>query len=715
MSKAYLTDAAVKFSFVLMCAALLASCAAGPQTLELSTGATSPLTPSVQLANVRAHDAETAAQIAANGALLYGSDNTKGDWGSYCHISHRLANEGNFRQSVREASKAFFLGQTTGNSFAMAHAARDLAFAYSLAGDLSNAQNWSDAALKYAKRSPATRDTTPVVSQAHKILGDIALRRGLASKAIAAYEEAIKLGPDRVKTRAYASMANAEIATQNFTRARDLFRHAKAVADTEVLPFIRRGEAALADVEGNHQEALRLYKEASASGDDYSRVWAFRGAGTIHKRLNQTKEAAESYKQAIKLASSLRGQFHSEEFKTGLFGQLHTVYDEATSLLVDNGNVVEALETSEQGRARATLDLLRGRVKVSGAGTGKAVVDPMGGSETVANIRAALGDKQELLVFHVTSNRTFAWSLGKTTGVRMAKLPIGQTEIEKRVRRFRDLIQKRSPEAAVVGRELYASLVAPAKLTDGHDVIFVAHKSLHLLPFQALRGPKGWLTEERGVGVIPSASALVALRSERPAGDAPLLAFGNPVSADPPLPGAEQEVKKIASIVMHAETFYGKDATKARFMSQAPGSAMIHIAAHARVDDLDPMYSIVRLASTPGGGGDLEAHEVYDMRLSSTRMVVLSACDSGGGRVSAGDEFWGFQRTFLGAGARTLLLTHWPVFDDSTSLLMERFYTHLQKDIPIAALRKAQVDVMQNSKFSDPVHWASFMLVGLPG
>lgn len=714
MAQGIFRAAAARFSLFSTCSVLLASCAAGPQTLELSTGATSPLTPSVQLASVRANDAETAAQIAANGALLYDSDSSKGDWGSYCHISHRLANEGNFRQAVREASKAFFLGQKASNAFAMAHAARDLAFAYSLAGDLANAQSWAEAALKYSKRSPVTRDTTPVVSQAHKILGDIALRRGQASKAIASYEEAIKLGPDRIKTRAYASMANAEIANRNFTRARELFRQAKAVADNEVVSFIRRGEAALADAEGNHQEALRLYKEASASGDDYSRVWAFRGAGAIHQRLKQGKDAAESYKQATKLASSLRGKFHSEEFKTGFFGQLQTVYDEATSLLVDNGAVVEALEASEEGRARATLDLLRGRVQVSGAGTGKAVVDPIARPESVANIRAALGEKQELLIFHVTSDRTFAWTVGKTSGVRMAKLPIGQGEIEKKVRRFRELIQKRSPEATTLGRELYASLVAPARLTEGHDIIFVAHRSLHLLPFQALRGPKGWLAQERGVGVIPSASALVALRSERKTGDAPLLALGNPISADPPLPGAEQEVKKIASIVKRADAFYGKDATKARLMSQAPASGMIHIAAHARVDELDPMHSIVRLASTPGGGGDLEAHEVYGMRLASTRMVVLSACDSGGGRVSAGDEFWGFQRTFLGAGARTLLLTHWPVFDDSTSLLMERFYTHLQKDVPIEALRKAQLEVMQNSKFADPVHWASFMLVGLP-
>jgi CHAT domain-containing protein len=93
---------------------------------------------------------------------------------------------------------------------------------------------------------------------------------------------------------------------------------------------------------------------------------------------------------------------------------------------------------------------------------------------------------------------------------------------------------------------------------------------------------------------------------------------------------------------------------------------------------------------------------------------VLSACDSGAGRISAGDEFWGFQRTFLGAGVRTLLLSQWPVYDDSTAQLMEHFYVHLQNDTAIAALRKAQLELMKSGKFADPVHWASFSVVGSP-
>jgi CHAT domain-containing protein/Flp pilus assembly protein TadD len=701
---------------VLGSALLLTSCAnVETGSFALTTETVGATTPSVQLASVRAHDAETAAQIASNGSLLYSADFSKRDWSKYCHQSHMLANQGNFREAVREASKSFFLGQSSGNLFAMAHAARDLAYAYSLAGDLDNARRWAEAALKYARRSPSTRDTSAVIAPTHKIIGDIELRRGHPEIAVSSYEQAIAVGSDRLKSEARVAMANAEIANRNFERARQLFRQADTGAEPSVTSFIKRAEAELALAEGKFAEALRLFHASIASSDDYNRIWSLRGAALAQKRLGQMKAAVENYKQALSVGAALRAKFRSEEFKTGFFGQLQTIYDEATDLLIENGTAGEALEASEQGRARAMLDLIRGRVQLAGSGTGNAVADPVGHAETVAAIQASLADKEAVAVYHVLEGKSFVWTVTKS-GMKVAKLKIGAREISTKVGRFRELIEKQSPLLKGAASELYALLVGPAKLPDGFRVVFVTHKGLHLLPFQALIGPKGWLVEERAISTAPSASVLVSLQRNRGTLQEGLLALGNPASTggDPPLPGAESEVKKISAVMRGSETFIGKDATKARFMSRAPANGIVHIAAHSIVDELDPLYSVVRLAASGDGAGDLEAHEVYRMPLSGTRMVVLSACDSGSGRISAGDEFWGFQRTFLGAGAHTLLLTHWPVYDDSTAQLMERFYVHLQKNAPSEALRKAQLEFIQSGTYAAPVHWASFMVVGSP-
>ena len=698
------------------CALLLGSCANvdGP-SFALTTGAVSRAAPNVQLASVRAQDAETAAQIASNGSLLYTADINKSGWNKYCNASHMLANQGNFREAVRAASKSFFLGQSSGNAYAMGHAARDLAYAYSLAGDLDNARRWAEAALKYARRLPSTVDKSAVAAPAHKVIGDIELRRGHPALAVASYEQAITIGSDRLKSEARAAMANAEIANRNFERARQLFREADTGAEPSVTAFIKRTEAELALAEGKAAEALRLFNASISASDEYNRVWSLRGAAIAQKRLDQVKGAIDSYKQALAAAAELRAKFRSEEFKTGFFGHLQTVYDEATEILAENATASEALEASEQGRARAMLDFIGGRVQLAGSGTGNAVVDPVGRAQTLTELQSALSDEEALVIYHVLDAKSFVWTVTKRT-IKIAKLKIGAAAIKAKVRRLRELIEKQSPSVKDAGSELYALLIEPAKLPDRHRVIFVAHKGLHLLPFQALHGSRGWLVQEHAIGTAPSASVFAAMRRQGGTLHSGMLALGNPTSTagDPPLPGAENEVKKISTVMKGSETFIGRDATKARFMSRAPASGIVHIAAHSIVDELDPLYSVVRLATSAEGGGDLEAHEVYRMRLTGTRMVVLSACDSGSGRISAGDEFWGFQRTFLGAGAHTLLLTYWPVYDDSTAQLMERFYVHLQKDTPAEALRKAQLEFIQSAKYAAPVHWASFMVVGLP-
>src|SRR5262249_50266117 len=154
-----------------------------------------------------------------------------GGWGKYCHNSQMLANQGNFREAVREASKSFFLGQSSGNAFAMAHAARDLAYAYSLAGDLDNARRLAEAARKDARKPSSTRGTAESVAAVDKIIGDLEVRRGHPTLAVASYEQAGAIGSDRVKSEARAAMANAEIANRNFERARQLFRQADTGAE----------------------------------------------------------------------------------------------------------------------------------------------------------------------------------------------------------------------------------------------------------------------------------------------------------------------------------------------------------------------------------------------------------------------------------------------------------------------------------------------------
>jgi tetratricopeptide (TPR) repeat protein len=164
-------------------------------------------------------DAETAAGLAASGKLLY--DAHKQDWKQYCSNAVALANRGEFRQSVREASKALFLGESSNNTTALAFASRDLAYAYSLAGDLDAAEQWAKHSLAHLARS-RVRDQGAVLVPVQKVLGDIAARRGDPEAALKYYERALGTSylADPLRLPLSLAIANTEIRRGNPNAAR---------------------------------------------------------------------------------------------------------------------------------------------------------------------------------------------------------------------------------------------------------------------------------------------------------------------------------------------------------------------------------------------------------------------------------------------------------------------------------------------------------------
>jgi CHAT domain-containing protein len=183
-----------------------------------------------------------------------------------------------------------------------------------------------------------------------------------------------------------------------------------------------------------------------------------------------------------------------------------------------------------------------------------------------------------------------------------------------------------------------------------------------------------------------------------------MLALGNPDLGLPifDLQNAENQVMRLKALYPQTDVFLRGAATKAQLMSQAPGKNVVHVAAHAEIDQVDPLHSIIHLARTKSGPGDLKAYEIYRLDLKNTKLVTLSACESGFGKVSRGDEIWGFTRTFLSAGARSLLVSLWPVEDQSTAELMSRFYDNWRHNPTAESLRTAQLNLLRDERTSHP-------------
>jgi CHAT domain-containing protein len=143
----------------------------------------------------------------------------------------------------------------------------------------------------------------------------------------------------------------------------------------------------------------------------------------------------------------------------------------------------------------------------------------------------------------------------------------------------------------------------------------------------------------------------------------------------------------------------------------------VHFATHGFLNSVHPEFSGLVLSLFDERGtpreGFLQAHEVYDLKLSA-ELVVLSACQTGLGKEIKGEGLVGLTRGFMHAGAPRIVVSLWNVSDEATAELMARFYHKLIRDgiRPAQALREAQISLLREERWSAPYFWAAFTLQG---
>ncbi|OOG55684.1 hypothetical protein B0E48_13400 [Rhodanobacter sp. C03] len=649
-------------------------------------------------------DADTALALSADGALLYGASPLKMDGYQYCSLAVALSEKGELRQSVRAASQALYLAQQSKDSELLARAYRDLAIVYGYGGDYDKAVAFANAALKQTVKDP-----TQIVGPAHKVLGDAAARQGDYNGAIAEYRLALPGSSDHYRPLVQLSLVNALIGSGDLASARTELGSLKiAATDTLLSTELKRTEAKLLLAEKKPADALVLYRELehSASGDDggYQRFWAEDGIARSQLAMGDKAQAAATWTQALDGLDQVRAQFRSEEFKIGLFSDVQSVFAQAIDLYSQMGDSATAFDLSERSRSRALLDEVRDRAKLA---PGVASTIP------VAELQKQLHADERVVEFHSLPDRLLVWVVGDD-GLREQSYPIPHKDLIRLVDAFRQSIIAGRRSAVGAAEQLGELLIKPLNLPLNARLIVVPHGPLHYLPFQALRVDGHYLIEQHPISVTPSISIAMQLIRRGTVMNGSLTAFGNPdVAPQYALPGSEAEVKALAAAFPGTQLFLHDQATKSRFEASAGKTSLIHVAAHAQADTIDPLYSRILLANENGKVDFLEAHEVLGLNLDKVSLVTLSACESGLGRVADGDEVLGFTRSFLSAGSSGLIVSLWPVSDDATKLLMSTLYGELAKGSDVqVAMQRAQLAVLHTKGMDHPFFWAPFDVIG---
>jgi CHAT domain-containing protein len=191
------------------------------------------------------------------------------------------------------------------------------------------------------------------------------------------------------------------------------------------------------------------------------------------------------------------------------------------------------------------------------------------------------------------------------------------------------------------------------------------------------------------------------------------LAIGDPDLKDPrfDIPFTVTEVNSIASFFPDSKVLIKSQATKSAFKSLAASYDILHLACHGIFDANKPMDSSLLLTPSIMDDGRLTTSEIFDLEFNAG-LVTLSACSSGMSRIRAGDETIGLPRAFIYAGIPSIVASLWNVNDESTALLMKKFYSNLKTLSKAEALQQAQLSLLKDKKYASPYFWAAFYLIG---
>ena len=385
--------------------------------------------------------------------------------------------------------------------------------------------------------------------------------------------------------------------------------------------------------------------------------------------------------------------------------------------------------------ARRELAAFRARVEAGRPVLRLADDSPAG--DPLAGLGSLLGPGSVLLLYAATPGSLHLFAVTADRGALQVEhhaLPVTARVLADRVESFRRRVAERDLRVRTDARELHRLVMgaAAARLHGRDRVVIVPDGPLWELPFAVLVGDSGrYLMEDASLSYAPSLLALT-LPGSGPLfagrGAPRLLAVGNPaaptaaVGALAPLRSAEHQARALGRLYGRGSSvLVGTEALEERVRVEAPRFDVLHFATHGLLDDGSPLFSYLALAGAgdePERDGRLEAREVMRLRLPA-RLVVLSACESGRGRVNAGEGIIGLSWAFALAGSPAIVASHWQVDAQGTGDLMLALHRGLldgrgvDGGVDVAGrLRAAALALMRNPRYRHPFYWGGFFVMG---
>lgn len=517
---------------------------------------------------------------------------------------------------------------------------------------------------------------------------------------------------------------------------------------------------AIGQIAEAEDRATRSVATCESASDNRGLSDALETRARIRLQRDELDGALNDARRSLMLVEQIRTHLVPEDaHKRGYNEKTLDLYETSIAVLTRMNRFSEALEVTEQSRARAFLDLLssphmsianadtlttKGKVSLRRASAlrgsdslelnhemlleSASHVTPMHTAEIIATAEHL---HSTILAYWISKDALYIWVVRAGRPVYGVSRPVKPAEIEILVRsvspfesssaRTRGLKTRGGSTLGIdstsreVWKKLYRLLVQPVEnelpTEPGSLLTIVPYGPLFQLPFAALIDERNrYLVERHALHTVPAVGLLAYTEKNEDAAEKlppHYLFVANPHHFPqlpqgyrlPPLPGTDAEVKAIAHTLPADEVtlLEGDQADAAHLIQALPQATVVHFATHAIVSDNDPFGSFLVLESRPDHGQDSGLLTTPSIygMHLHTQMVVLSACRTGRGPVS-GDGVAGLSRAFFYAGSASVLTTMWDVADTPTALLMPLLYQGLEQGKSrSAALRNAQLALIR--------------------
>ena len=643
-----------------------------------------------------------------------------GEGKAYCNLGNAYDSLGDFQKAIEYHERDLKISKEVGDRAGEGKAYGNLGIALRNLGDFQKAREYHERHLKISKEVGDRAGE----GQAYGNLGNAYNSLGDFQKAIEYHERALKIskevGNRAGEGNAYGNLGNAFYCLKDFEKAIEY-----------------------------HERHLKISKEV---GDRVGEGQAYINLGNAHKCLGNFQKAIQHHTNSVTVFDHIRRKLIvNDEWKIILRDTYYFSYSELWRLQLMQGKVDEALLTADHGRAQALNDLLKLKYGFKGllSDIGTLAVSTPDNLSYLPSNTAFIGINEGGIVLWVNekgkeiktrrsqidiSVTTYFQSLLDTT-----RKEIGvRTDVNCEDRSLRNPSDKKlakerfsKPRShssyfeAKSLQTLYNVVIDPIRdLLHGDEVVIVPQGPLYLAPYAAFMDlTSKYLCETFRIRLLPSISTLRLIQN-CPAdwhSKTGALLVGDPWVQEVVYEGmtpeqlewAEKEVQMIGEI-LQTEPLIGKQATKGEVLKRISSVALVHIAAHGRMEtgQIALAPNTTRLSPIPDEEDYLlTMKDVLNAQIRA-RLVVLSCCHSAWGEVKS-EGVVGIARAFLAAGARSVLVSLWAIDDEATMEFMKLFYGQLvDRRSASEALNEAMKSMRKSDRFSAVKDWAPFVLMG---